>query len=97
MNRRVGGRIFRVLVAAGLTLYLLRRSDPAAVGGALAGANAWWVLLSMLLLLADRTLMAERWIMLLCIVDERVRPRLARLVEIFLVSTFVGTFLPASI
>jgi uncharacterized protein (TIRG00374 family) len=40
--------------------------------------------------------MAQRWIALLCII-QGPRPRLGRLVEIFLTSTFVGTFLPASI
>ena len=44
----------------------------------------------------DRALMAQRWIALLCIVEGR-RPPLARLLEIFLTSTFLGTFLPASI
>jgi len=41
--------------------------------------------------------MAYRWLLLLCIVDPADRPRLAEIMRIFFVSTFVGTFLPASI
>jgi uncharacterized protein (TIRG00374 family) len=87
----------RVVVAAGLTGYLLWRSDPAAVLAASARADVRWIGASVLLVLLDRALMAERWVHLLCIIDAGVRPRLARLLEIFFVSTFVGTFLPASI
>lgn len=91
------GRILRVLVAAGLTTYLLWRSDPSAVLQAAAHADLRWLLAAVLLVFIDRALMAERWIHLLCIIDPAARPKLARLLEIFFVSTFVGTFLPASI
>jgi glycosyltransferase 2 family protein len=91
------GRILRVLVAAGLTGYLLWRSDPSAVLQAAAHADLGWLAAAVLLVFVDRALMAERWIHLLCIIDPRARPRLGRLLEIFFVSTFVGTFLPASI
>jgi uncharacterized protein (TIRG00374 family) len=91
------GRLLRVLVAAGLTGYLLWRSDPAAVFQAAAHADLRWLAAAVLLVFVDRALMAERWIHLLCIIDPGARPRLARLLEIFFVSTFVGTFLPASI
>jgi len=91
------GRLLRVLVAAGLTGYLLWRSDPAAVFQAAAHADLRWLAAAVVLVFVDRALMAERWIHLLCIIDRGARPRLARLLEIFFVSTFVGTFLPASI
>lgn len=91
------GRIFRVLVAAGLTTYLLWRSDPSAVLHASARADLTWILVSVALVFVDRSLMADRWIRLLCIVEPRNRPPLKRLLEIFFVSTFAGTFLPASI
>ena len=97
MNGRLAGRIARIAVAAALTGYLLWRSDPAAVGSAARHADASWILVAVLLVLVDRALMAWRWAMLLCIVDERDRPPLGRLLEVFFVSTFVGTFLPASI
>jgi uncharacterized protein (TIRG00374 family) len=91
------GRLFRVLVAAGLTTYLLWRSDPSAVVQASANADARWLLAAVLLVLLDRSLMAERWIRLLCIIEPVDHPPLRRLLEIFFVSTFVGTFLPASV
>jgi uncharacterized protein (TIRG00374 family) len=97
VNARVAGRIFRVLVAAGLTAYLLWRSDPSAVLAALAGTEWSWVVVVIALVLVDRALMAHRWIVLLCVVDPRQRPPLKRLLEIFFVSTFVGSFLPASV
>ena len=95
MNARFG-RLFRIFVAAVLTSYLLWRSDPSAVVRAASQADLAWILAAVLLVFADRVLMAQRWIALLCII-EGPRPRLGRLVEIFLTSTFVGTFLPASI
>ena len=97
MNGRLAGRIARIAVAAALTGYLLWRSDPSAVASAARHADASWILVAVLLVLVDRALMAWRWAMLLCIVDERDRPPLGRLLEVFFVSTFVGTFLPASI
>jgi uncharacterized protein (TIRG00374 family) len=45
----------------------------------------------------DRVLMAYRWIVLLCPIDASARPPLASVLRIFFVSTFAGTFLPASI
>jgi len=91
------GRVFRVLVAAGLTAYLLWRSDPSAVLQASTRADLTWLLASVVLVLVDRSLMADRWIRLLCIVEPKNQPPLKRLLEIFFVSTFVGTFLPSSI
>src|SRR5207247_10887436 len=41
--------------------------------------------------------MAHRWGVLLCTVEPASRPPLADVVRIFFVSTFVGTFLPASV
>ena len=97
MNGRLAGRIARILVAAALTGYLLWRSDPAAVAGAARHADGAWIAAAVLLVLIDRALMAWRWAVLLCIVDERTRPPVGRMLEVFFVSTFVGTFLPASI
>jgi glycosyltransferase 2 family protein len=90
------GRLLRILVAALLTAYVLWRSDPPAVAQATAGADVAWILAAVALVLLDRLLMAQRWITLLCIVEGR-RPATGRLMEIFFTSTFLGTFLPASI
>jgi uncharacterized protein (TIRG00374 family) len=94
---RYAGRLFRLAVAAGLTAYLLWRSRPGEVLHAVRTADPVWILAAVVLVLIDRALMAYRWIVLLCIVSPAQRPPLGRLLEVFFVSTFVGTFLPASI
>src|SRR5437762_5026421 len=53
------------------------------------------MLAAILLVLVDRAVMAWRWALLLCI--SPLRPPVGRMLEVFFVSTFVGTFLPASI
>ncbi len=97
MAQGSAGRLLRLLVAVALTAYVLYRSDPAAVLRAATGADLSLVLVAVLLALVDRALMAYRWIALLCIVEPADRPPLPRLLEIFFVSTFLGTFLPASV
>lgn len=87
----------RAAVAAGLTAYILWRSHPRDVLAALAGADWRLIAVAVVLVLADRALMAYRWLALLCIVDRTQRPPLTEIMRIFFVSTFVGTFLPASI
>jgi len=87
----------RVAVAVGLTVYILYKSHPASVLAAARGADWRPIVLAVVLVLADRALMAYRWVVLLCIVDPRQRPPLAAIMRIFFVSTFVGTFLPASV
>lgn len=97
MTGSTASRLFRLLIAGGLTIYFLVRSDPAAVLRAAAGADFSLVLLAVAITVVDRALMAWRWMALLCIVDRDRLPRQSRLLEIFFVSTFLGTFLPASI
>ena len=87
----------RLVVAAGLTAYILWRSDPREVLAATAGADWRPMAAAVLLVVLDRALMAYRWVILLCTVDPTVRPPLGALMRIFFVSTFVGTFLPASV
>jgi len=87
----------RLVVAGGLTAYLLWKSHPRAILAATAGADWRLIAIAILLTLIDRTLMAYRWIVLLCTVDAGRRPPLADVIRIFFVSTFVGTFLPASV
>jgi len=97
VNGRVAGHLSRIVVASALTGYLLWRSNPAAVAAAARHADGSWIAVAILLVLVDRTLMAWRWAALFCIVDPRQRPATSRLLEVFFVSTFVGTFLPASV
>lgn len=97
MNLRPAGRLLRVSLAAGLTIYLLWRSDPSAVLDAARRTQLSWLWIVVGLVLLDRVLMAYRWIVLLCVVEPSRRPPVRRLLQIFFVSTFVGSFLPASV
>ncbi len=87
----------RAAVAAGLTGYILWKSHPREVLVALTGADWRFIAIAVPLVLVDRALMAYRWVVLLCIIDPAERPPFIEVIRIFFVSTFVGTFLPASI
>jgi uncharacterized protein (TIRG00374 family) len=89
--------LVRIAIAAGLTIWLFWRSRPDDVLRALASVTWLPIVAAVLLVLLDRTLMAWRWLQLLCTVDARDRPTLGPLLRIFFVSTFLGTFLPASV
>ena len=97
MGRLLGSRWLRVAVAVGLLTYLLRISHPSDIWAALAGARPWPIAGAVALTLFDRSLMAWRWLVLLRPVPTAERPSLGRIMRIFFVSTFVGTFLPASV
>ena len=97
VTRLVRSRAVRLVVAAGLTGYLLWISHPEQIGRATAGAAPSWLLAACALVLVDRTLMAWRWIALLRPLTADAPPRLADVIRVFFVSTFVGTFLPASV
>jgi uncharacterized protein (TIRG00374 family) len=87
----------RVIVAVGLTTLLLWHSNPSAVWEAARGTDLRFVLAACVLVVLDRMLMAYRWLTLLTPLDPAHRPPLSTVMRIFFVSTFVGTFLPASI
>jgi uncharacterized protein (TIRG00374 family) len=84
-------------VAVALTALLLWQSDPAAVLEAARGADVRFIVLACALVIADRALMAYRWLALLAPLEPGTRPSLSAVMRIFFVSTFVGTFLPASV
>ncbi len=90
-------RLIRIAVAVGLTGFLLWKSDPAAVVAATRGAEAGLIFLACALVVADRALMAYRWLTLLSPLDPSQRPPFSVVMRVFFVSTFVGTFLPASV
>lgn len=87
----------RIVFAVALTAYLLYKSHPHEVGAALRDVSWPWIGVAVLLVLLDRALMAVRWIWLLRPVERRHTPSTAALVRIFFVSTFAGSFLPASV
>ena len=97
MSRLLGSRWVRLAVAAGLLAYFLYISHPAAIWAVLRHARAWPIAGAIALTLFDRSLMAYRWLVLLRPVPAAERPSLGRLMRIFFVSTFMGTFLPASV
>ena len=97
MNLPSPGALLRIAVALGLTAFILWQSDPRAVGAELAGVDWRWIAATLLLVLVDRALMAWRWLVLLRPVAPGSRLTLPIVLRIFFVSTFVGTFLPASV
>lgn len=97
MTRPSAGGLVRALVAVGLTLVVLWRSDPRAVAAAAAGTDLGWLGLAVALVALDRGLMAYRWLVLLSPLPRAARPAFDAVMRVFFVSTFVGTFLPASV
>src|SRR6185436_10408988 len=53
--------------------------------------------IAVLLVLVDRALMAYRWVALLCTIETSRRPPFGATMRVFFESTFLGTFLPASL
>lgn len=99
-------RAVRIFIAVGLTALLLWQSEPGAVWQAARHAHWRFILLACALVALDRVLMAYRWWTLLAPVVHRpstidagrsARPSVRTVMRIFFVSTFVGTFLPASV
>lgn len=88
-------RLLRLAVAVLLTAYIIWKADPAAVGRAAVGAGPVWIAVAVALVLIDRALMAYRWVVLLRALTPGSRPPLGRVIRVFFVSTFVGTFLPS--
>src|SRR3982751_549048 len=88
-------RPFRIVVAVGLTAFLLYKSHPGDVMRAAAGADLRWIGLAVGLVLLDRTLMAFRWIDLLGALTPGSRPRFSIVLRIFFVSSFVSNFVPS--
>jgi glycosyltransferase 2 family protein len=92
-----GSRWARITVALVLLIWLLWISDPARIWHVASSARAVPLLIAIGLTFFDRALMAWRWLALLAPVRGDARPTLPRIMRIFFVSTFVGTFLPASV
>ncbi len=95
MTRWSPGTLLRLSVAIALTAFLLWKAHPDAVLRVGAHADLRWIGLAVLLVIVDRTLMAWRWLVLLCPIDER--PPFRAVIRLFFISTFLGTFLPASV
>jgi glycosyltransferase 2 family protein len=96
VTRLLGSRVLRLAIAVGLTAYLLWRNDPAAIVRAAVGANVGWLALACALVVFDRAFMAWRWLALLRPVMS-ASPPVGAVLRVFFISSFVGSFLPASV
>jgi glycosyltransferase 2 family protein len=88
-------RSLRIVIAIGLTAFVLRQADARSVWRATAQANWSWIGAAVALVFLDRALNAWRWIDLLCALTPGSRPPFRAVLRIFFVSTFVGSFLPS--
>ena len=96
MTRLLGSRVVKLAIAVGLTAFLIWQNEPAAILRAAASAAPSWLLLACSLVLVDRALMAWRWLALLTPVMASPLP-VGAVMRVFFVSSFVGSFLPASV
>jgi uncharacterized protein (TIRG00374 family) len=88
-------RILRIAIACGLTAIVIWNAHPGDVFRTVGLASPGWIVAAILLVLLDRSLMAWRWIDLLCALTPGTRPPFPTVLRIFFVSTFIGTFIPA--
>jgi glycosyltransferase 2 family protein len=84
----------RIVVAAGLTAYVLWQANPSQVIAAAGSVRVSWILGAVGLVLLDRVLMAYRWMVLLRALTPGTQPPFGAVLRIFFLSTFVGSFLP---
>jgi uncharacterized protein (TIRG00374 family) len=89
--------LVRLAVAAGLIAWTLRKSHPSDIAASAAHAQLAPLFVAVGLTLLDRTLMAWRWLLLLRPFPSARQPAFLDLLRVFFVSTFVGSFLPASV
>ncbi|MGH9159415.1 MAG: lysylphosphatidylglycerol synthase transmembrane domain-containing protein, partial [Vicinamibacteraceae bacterium] len=85
----------RLIITSVILLYLVRQVDARAAAGAILGVCLWSIALVGLLLALDRVVMIWRWVLLLRASATPVAFNTAA--RIFLVSSFVGSFLPAGV
>jgi uncharacterized protein (TIRG00374 family) len=95
--RLSAGSVARLAVAVTLTAVIIWRNNPGAILASATRTDLRWIFAAVLLVLVDRSLMAYRWVVLLRVADAGEGIPLAAILRVFFVSTFVGTFLPASI
>lgn len=94
---RALGRVLRLAVAVGLTVWLVADASPGEILSSLKPAQPLWVLAAILLVIADRALMAYRWLLLLRAIEPGKVLPFSAMMRVFFVSTFVGSFLPAGV
>lgn len=87
--------IVRLAITAAILAYLATRIDMAAAARAMAAIDRPHLILVLMMVGLDRAVMILRWILLLRASDIRIST--ADATRLFLVSSFVGSFLPAGI
>jgi uncharacterized protein (TIRG00374 family) len=87
--------LIRIAVSLGLIAFMLSRLDLDNMLRFLRGADVSLVLLTLVTVFVDRSFMVVRWMKLVEALDIHV-PRL-RVVKIFFLSTFFGSFLPSGV
>ena len=97
MKRPGFSGLFRLTFALALLGYTLYRADPREVWDVCKRATLVPLLIAAALAIVDRAVMAYRWFVLLRPLEGRNLPPFKTILRIFFVSSFVGTFLPASI
>lgn len=95
LTRAVGSRTIRVLITAAILAYLATRIDMGEAARAVLRLDPWHLALVLALVALDRAVMIFRWILLLRATETKIAAATAA--HIFLVSSFVGSFLPAGV
>lgn len=95
LARAAASRGVRLLITAAILLFLATRIDMAESARALLRIDRRYLVAVLALVAVDRLVMIVRWVLLLRAVGTKVSLRVAA--HIFLVSSFVGSFLPAGV
>jgi uncharacterized membrane protein YbhN (UPF0104 family) len=95
LSRAAGSTLVRLVITAGILWYLISRVDLAEAVRAVITIRPGHLALVLVLVAADRIVMILRWVLLLR--ASGVAIETTRAASIFLVSSFIGSFLPAGI
>ena len=85
----------RLALSVAILAYLANRIDMTASARAVLNVDPWWLTLVLGLVAIDRLVMIKRFVLLLSASGLQVATRVAA--RLFLVSSFVGSFLPAGV
>lgn len=95
LSRAARSTLLRLLITAGILWYLASRIDMAEAALSVVRVRPGHLLLVLALVSADRAVMILRWVLLLR--ASGVVIETGRAASIFLVSSFLGSFLPAGV
>ena len=95
LTRAAGSWWVRLLLSVSILAYLASRIDMAAAARAVVAINPWYLIGVLALVALDRAVMIWRWVLLLR--ASRAPISAGRAAQIFLTSSFIGSFLPAGL